>query len=217
MDPFCQDRDLLAIEPMVFLSDADVGQQLVVATDGAISQATLTSTSSDFVAAGVSAGMVLVVYAATPADGAAYEIVSVDSATTLTLSVLRAQREGTSIAPPAGTELSFVIRSFAALTVDLSATLAEKLRHLAESAGIASADFADSSQLSLTMAYGVLASLFVARAEQASSTDANWAKALHYRERYEASQLALRLAVDIDGNGLAEQTRTLGTIQLRRL
>ncbi len=217
MDPFCNDRDLLAIEPMVFLSDADVGQLLVTGSDGAISQATLTSASSDFVAAGIAAGMVVVIYAATPANGAAYEVVSVDTATTLTLSVLRNDLSGSAVAPPAGTGLTFSVRSFAALTTDLSATLAEKLRLATESAGIASIDFADSAQLSRTMAYGVLASLFVARAEQANATDVNWAKATYYREQYEAMQLTLRLAADVDGDGAAEETRTLGNIQLRRL
>ncbi len=217
MDPFSQDRDLLAIEPMVFLSDADVGQLLSAASDGMISGATLTSASSDFVAAGISAGMVLVTYAATPADGRAYEVVSVDSATALTISVLRSDPAGSAIAPPAGTDLTFAIRSFGALTADLSATLAEKLRLAAESAGIASVDFADSAQLSRTTTYGVLASLFIARAQQANATDANWAKATYYRQQYEAMQLALRLSVDADGDGTAEETRTLGNIQLRRL
>jgi hypothetical protein len=96
-------------------------------------------------------------------------------------------------------------------------TLAEKFRQLSEAAGINSADFADSSQLRQAVAYGSLSGIFVARAENAAPGDANWIKAEHYRRLFQAGQIQLRLAVDADGDGTAQQTRSLGNVTLRRV
>jgi hypothetical protein len=88
---------------------------------------------------------------------------------------------------------------------------------MAEVAGIRSADFADSTQLRVAAAYGALGSIFVARAENAQPGDANWIKAEYYRQEFRRLQLQLRLVVDANGDGKAEQTRTLGNVALRRV
>jgi len=217
MSIFCQDRDLLSSEPVIFIGGGFVGQELTSGSDGAISSATFTSAGSNFTSAGVTAGMVLCTYTDSPSEGSAMEVVSVDSATQLTVSVLRADADGDAVAPPAGTGLNFYIRTFAAQIAGISATLAEKLRQAVEVAGISSADFADSQQLRMTTATGSLSAIFVARADNATEQDANWVKAEHYRKQFARQQLQLRLAVDADGDGEAEQTRTLGNISLRRL
>ncbi len=217
MTEFCKDRDLLSIEPVVFLGGGFGCQELIAGTDGALGDTTFTSAGSDFPAAGITAGMVLCIHGATAAEGNAYEIVSVDSETALTVSVLRADTSDQAVAPPTGSDLSFRIRTFSPQIRRVSDTLAEKLRLISEVAGISSADFADSAQLAATCAYGTLASIFVARAENAVASDANWIKAEHYRNEYLRLQLQLRLAVDNDGDGEAEQTRTLGNVTLRRL
>jgi len=214
---FCQDRDLLCIEPIVFLSGDAIGRRLIGGGDGAISGTTFTSAGSNFISSGLEAGMVLCTYDAIPAEGLAWEILSVDSATALTISVLRATTEDPAVAPPAGTGLSFYVRSFSPQTQSVSATLAEKLRQLAEVAGIASADFADSAQLRVTTAHGALAGVFLARADNARPHDANWIKAEFHRAEFLRCQEQLRLAVDLDGDGVAEQTRTLGNVYLKRV
>ena len=95
--------------------------------------------------------------------------------------------------------------------------LAEKLRRVAEAAGVAAAQFADSAQLRSAVACGMIADVFVARADNSREGDANWIKAQHYRQEFARMQLQMRLAVDADGDGLAEQTRTLGNVNLRRV
>ncbi|MBN1941813.1 MAG: hypothetical protein JW849_00805 [Phycisphaerae bacterium] len=214
---FCQDRDLLCIEPIVYLSGGAGGQSLAAGADGAIAGTTFTSAGSDFVSAGVQAGMVLCTYDTIPAEGRAWEILAVDSATTLSISVLRAEVDGPAVAPPAGTGLSFHVRSFGPQMRGVSATLAEKLRQIAEVAGVASADFADSAQLRATTAHGALAGIFLARADNARPHDANWIKAEFHRAEFLRLQDQLRLAVDLDGDGVAEQTRTLGNVYLKRV
>lgn len=214
---FCQDRDLLCIEPIVFLSGDAIGRRLITGGDGAISGTTCTSIGSDFVSAGIEAGMVLCTYDTIPAEGRAWEILSVESATALTISVLRVDTDAPAVAPPAGTNLSFYVRSFGPQVQSVSATLAEKLRQLAEVAGVASANFADSAQLRVATAHGALAGVFLARADNARPHDANWIKAEFHRAEFLRCQNQLRLAVDADGDGVAEQTRTLGNVHLKRV
>ncbi|HAU38846.1 MAG TPA: hypothetical protein DCX07_14160 [Phycisphaerales bacterium] len=216
MSEFCQDRDLLGIEPGLFLGGGFAAQQIAQGTGGQISGTTFTSPGSDFSAAGVAAGMVLCVYDASPDEGVPLEILAVPSATTLTVSVLRAEADGPAVPPAPGESLSFRVRTFRPQIRNASAALAEKLRQLAETAGVQSADFADSSQLRLTAAYLALAGVFVAQAQNAAAHDAHWIKAEHYRRESVRMQLQLRLAADEDGDGFAERTRTLGHVTLRR-
>lgn len=216
MNQFCNDVDLLAIEPGIFLGGGRPGQLLAGGAGGSISGTTFAATGRDFATAGVTEGMVLCVYTSSPSEGAAYEIIHV-AASQLAISVLRAYPNQTAVPPPAGTGLSWQICTFGAQISGVSRTLAEKLRQLQEVGGINSANFADSAQLRATAANGTLASVFVARAEGATPSDANWIKAEYYRRQFLAMQLALRLAVDTDGDGVAEQTRTLGNVTLRRL
>ncbi len=217
MSDFCQDRDLLSLEPNAFLGGVFPSQQLIAGTDGALSGTTLTSAGSNFTASAVAAGMVLCIYQTTPAEGSAYEIVSVDSATTLTASVIRADIDDDAIAPPSGSSLTFHIRTFAPQIRAVCSTLSEKLRQISETAGIDSSNFADSAQLRLATACGVLSAIFVAQADSAATHDANWTKAEHYRNEFRRLQLQLRLVVDSDGDGTPETTRTLGNVTLRRI
>jgi hypothetical protein len=217
MNDFCQDRDLLAIEPTLFTSAGFAGQELLAGVNGVCSGTAFTSSGSNFTSAGIAAGMVLSVHTGSLAEGRSLEIISVTSATQLSVSLLRRDSDDVPIPPAAANPLSFAIRTFGPQIRLVSATLAEKLRQISEVSGIASADFADSAQLRAATAHGVLASVFLARADNAEPFDANWSKAEHYRRQFQTLQMQLRLAVDADGDGTAEQTRTLGNISLRRV
>ncbi len=212
----CKDRDLLAIEPDVFTGGGFDSQQMAAGTGGAISGTTFTSILAGFAAANIQAGMVLCVYSTVPAEARCYEIISVDSSAALTVSVLRADRDAGAVAPPAGTDLKYYINTFAPQISVVEATLNEKLRQLGETDGISSAEFVDSSQLRKALALASLASVFTARASNAAADDANWVKAEFYRRQHVAAVGALRLAKDLDGDGFAEQTRTLSNVSLRR-
>ncbi len=218
MSSFCEDRDILVMEPIAFLGGGfDTAGQLVSGNDGVLSGTTFISACSDFVSAGITPGMVLCTTTTIPTEGSAWEIVSVDSATMLTVSILRANSDDSPVPPPAGSELSFYVRTFASRITTTSASLAEKLRTLAEAMGVSSADFVDSRQLRTTTVAGVLAGVFLARADNGRPQDANWIKADYYRNEFINSQNQLRLAVDINGDGTAESTRTLGNVTLRRV
>jgi len=212
----CKDRDLLAIEPSLFAGGGFQSQQLAAGTDGGLAGTTFTSAAADFGAAGVVAGMVLCVYTTAPAEARSCEVLSVDSDTSMTVSALRANADGAAIAPQPGSDLKYYVQTFQPQIASAEAALAEKLRQVSEAEGIAPSDFADSSQFGQAVALGALAAVFVARAANASDTDPHWIKAEFYRRRHVAAVAAIRLASDVNGDGVAERTRTLGNVTLRR-
>lgn len=110
---FCTDIDLLHWEPNI-LKDAAFASQTLLAGTGDVAGTTFTLSSGSFTAAHVTSGLAIVL-----SNGIAgtFPIVSVDSATQLTLSALfdgLHPPEGAPEASPIGTfsNLSFVIRSF---------------------------------------------------------------------------------------------------------
>ena len=216
MSDYCQDRDILAIEPVIFLGGGFPAQQLIAGQTGAFAGTTFSVSGGSFTSASVQPGMVLVTYSTIPAEGNACEVISVNSSTQLTVSVLRADTEDAAVAPPGGSDLLFHVRTYAAQIRAVSRTLGEKLRQISEVSPVANADFADSDQLRRATAYGVLTEVFTARAANAEAYDANWLKAQHYRQLFRQAQLQLRLTVDSNGDGQAEQTRSLGNVELRR-
>lgn len=216
MSQFCSDRDLLCIEPIVFVGGGFSAQQLTGGTDGVLAATSFRCESADFVAAGIAPGMVLCVWTTTASEGRACEIVETVSPTELRVSVLRADANAAAVAPQDGSALQFHVRTYGPQIAEVSRTLAEKLRQISETAGIAPADFMDSAQLRMTVTFGALESIFVARSASAAADDPNWTKALYYRDLFRRQQVGLRLAVDANGDGVAEQTRTLGNVTLRR-
>ncbi len=216
MTRFCDDRDLLGIDPEVFLQPGPPAQVPLAGTGGVLTGTAFTA-PTDFTAAGVEPGRVLCTYTDSPGEASAWEIVSVDADDALTVSVLRADAGDPPIAPPAGTELGFEVRSFAAQVAAASNALAETLRRAAETAGIELAEFVDSAQLRTAAAVGALAAVHAARARTTGPSDGHWAKATHFLRELSTLERRLRLAVDLDGDGVAERTRSLGNVTLRRI
>lgn len=217
MNSFCQDRDLLLIEPTAFLSGGFAHQQILTGSDGVFSGTGFQSAGADFLAAGVSPGMVLVTTHSIGEEGSAWEIVSVNSATDLTISVLRGSTDDAPTAPPADSGLTYFIRSFAAQIADASQLLDETLRRLGETTDLSAANLVDSEQLRRITCYNVLASVFRARSEYAGPTDLNWIKSEYYAEESRRLRSGLCLASDLDGDGIAESTRSPGHVTLRRV
>ena len=213
----CTDRDLLAVEPGIFTAGGFNSQRLAQGTDGQVSGTTFTSLSADFISAGIEPAMVLCLYTTIPTEATCYEIISVDSATMLTISLLRTDTEAPPLPPPPASELKYFINTFRPQIAAEQAELEETLRRLTEAEPIAPADFVDSRQMRSVVVFGTLARIFTARASGASSDDANWIKADFYRRQHIQALGRLRLTSDIDGDGKAEHTRDLSNINLRRI
>ena len=214
MTSFCTDRDLLALEPIVFLQGT-ASQQFAAGSDGTFSAGVFSSASADFIAAGITPGMVLTTSTTIPAEGACHEILSVNSATALTVSILRTHDDDAAIAPANATSLAWRIRTFAANIADTSATLGEELRQRDE-IDFDAADFVPSDQLRRLCAYGTLAAVFLGRCQHASEDDIHWVKAEHYRAEFRRQRNTLTLLTDTNGDNIAEASRSFGNVQLRR-
>ena len=88
------DRDLLIREPSVFLDASSVATSLLSATDGSVADTTLTSASSDFQAAGIDVGNVIVI------ESQATEVVARVDPTNLDVSLPRATLAETRVSHP---------------------------------------------------------------------------------------------------------------------
>jgi hypothetical protein len=135
----------------------------------------------------------------------------------LSISILRPDTDTPAVPPQAQSGLHFHIRTYAAQIRTVSAALSEKLQQVAETPGVDADGMANSTQLRLAAAYGALADIFVARADNAELSDANWIKARHYRQLSRDLLLQFRLPADANGDGHAEQTVSLSNVRLRRI
>ena len=89
MVSFSNDTDILKYEPILFGELHLPWQVLIAGTGGTLNGTTFTTDDADFVTAQVSTGGVIYMRSADGSLDGAYEIVSVDSATQLSLSVIR--------------------------------------------------------------------------------------------------------------------------------
>ncbi len=125
MARFASDVDILKYEPVLF-GELHLPWQVQASGTGAVlSGTTLTAGDANFTAAGIEAGGVIYLRSSDGALDGAYEIVSVDSATQLTVSVLRADTTAPAIAPPTGSEISYRISTLAPQATEAAFELTE--------------------------------------------------------------------------------------------
>ncbi len=215
--PFSTDRDLLIFEPRLFAELAWPGQTLAGGADGELDRTTFTSASADFAAAAVASGMVLCISGATPAP-AAFEIVSVDSPTALTVSALRRDPSAPPVAPTlSGDGLAWQIAGFAA---QAQAVADEMIAAF----GLAPADpsspwtaeqVANGAALRTLSAWGVLATALAGAAARTGPPDGYWTKAVHYRGLFERGLMKVRLGL-AGPDGSTAVLRHIAAPRLRR-
>ncbi|HNX26301.1 MAG TPA: hypothetical protein PKK48_02740, partial [Phycisphaerae bacterium] len=130
---FCQDRDILCIEPVVYQGQATPPiSQPASGTDGEIITSTFTSLSADFISSGVQAGMVLCTTGTIISEGNVWEIIEVVSSNQLTISSLRASSDGPVISAGNMNGAKYYVRTLAAMIKQVSLELSERFRRLGE-------------------------------------------------------------------------------------
>src|SRR5689334_15222767 len=102
------DRDVLVLEPTVFLDASVAATQLIALGDGVISGSALTSASADFAAANIDEGQVAVL----STRSQACEITQRVATGQITLTLPRADSADPLIAPGDGTALTVKVLSF---------------------------------------------------------------------------------------------------------
>lgn len=212
---FSQDRDLMVYEPGLLRDVAWVGQRRLSAT-GSVSGTTLTLASGSFTDAQVQAGQVVLF------DGVALEIVSVESATTATVSLLRADAGGGAVAPIAASNRSVMIYDFspqraivhrqvlAMLGIDSAGDGSDGINGIDESM------VTNPGALTRLECLGTLHLVYSGASAPGRGSDRFEQRVGLYLERYRRERESVVAMIDMDGDGIAEATRRANGFVLSR-
>lgn len=217
MVKFSNDADILKYEPILFGELHLPGQVLAAGTGGAIGGTSFTASGADFVGAQVSAGGVIYLNSADGLLDGAYEIVSVDSATQLTISVIRSSSSGDAIAPPAATDVSYRVSTFGpqAAGVDFQLTEHFGIRPGNPASVYDAEDVLDTDVLRRASAFAVVSIVYATLASKAEDENF-WKKSLHYQKLFEKARERCRVSIDVGSDGVADVTRLGASVRLLR-
>ena len=207
MVSFSNDADILKYEPILF-GDLHLPQQvLATGTGGALSGTTFTAGGADFVSAQVSSGGVIYLRSADGTLDGAYEIVSVDSSTQLTVSVIRSDSAMAAVAPPAATEIFYRISTFGPQANEAGFQLTEyfSISPGNPASDIDAEDILDTNVLKRTSVFAVISTVYAMLASKAKDENF-WKKSLHYQKLFAKARERCRLSIDIGSDGLADVT-----------
>jgi len=217
MAKFSNDTDILKYEPTLFGELHLPGQVLAAGMAGTLSGTSFTASGADFVSAGVSAGGVIYLQIADGALDGAFEIVSVDSATQLTVSVIRADSSNDAVAPPGATDVSYRVSTFApqAREIDFQLTEYFGIKPGNPASEVDAEDILDTTVLKEASVFGVISVVYAMLASEAEE-DNFWKKSLHYQRLFEKARERCRLSIDTDNDGVADVTRAGASVRLVR-
>ncbi len=208
MVSFSNDADILKYEPILF-GELHLPQQvLATGTGGTLSGTTFTASGADFVSAQVSAGGVVYLQSADGALDGAYEIVSVDSATELSVSVIRSDAEMAAVSPPAATDVSYRISTFGPQTNEVGFQLTEHfgIRPGNPASEIEVEDILDTDVLKRASVFAVISSVYAMLASKVKDENF-WKKSLHYQTLFARARERCRLSIDVGSDGVADVTK----------
>jgi hypothetical protein len=211
--PFITDRDLLIQEPDLFRDAGFLAQKLITAT-GSITSGKLTITGSDFAAVNVTVGHV-VVHGSTP-----LEITLRNSATQVTVSMLRASIDDAVIPPPNASTAAVSVFTFAPQISAAHATVLSMLGLAAAGKGIAGE--ADETAVTnprdlATLESAIALSLIWAAAASVAGPASNAASRADYFRMHAGRERAIAAArLDLDGDGIPDAERRPGAASFLR-
>ena len=217
MVQFSNDADILKYEPILFGELHLPGQVLTAGTGGTLSGTTFTAIGADFVSAQVSANGVIYLQSADGLLDGSFEIVSVDSATQLTVSVVRADPDDEPIAPPLANDISYRISTFGPQANEAGFQLTEYFSiGPGDPASVYDVeDIMDTNVLKRASVFAVIASIYAMLASKAEDENF-WKKGLHYQRLFEKARGRCRLSIDVGSDGVADVTKTGASVRLVR-
>ena len=217
MVQFSNDADILKYEPILFGELHLPGQVLTAGTGGTLSGTTFTAIGADFVSAQVSANGVIYLQSADGLLDGSFEIVSVDSATQLAVSVVRAAPDDEPIAPPSANDISYRISTFGPQANEAGFQLTEYFSiGPGDPASVYDVeDVMDTNVLKRASVFAVIASIYAMLASKAEDENF-WKKSLHYQRLFEKARGRCRLSIDVGSDGVADVTKTGASVRLVR-
>ncbi len=219
MQSFSCDRDILKYEPSLFTDLYLASQVLAKGINATLTDTVLTVTDSDFIAAGIKAGSVIYLNSATTALTAALEVLSVDSATQLTISALRNDILADAISPNAdGADYQYRIATFAPQANEVLFQLTQYygLRPGNPDSEYGPTDLLDTDVLRQASTFAVISTIYATRAAGLDGQDAYWDKSYYYSNKFNQARARCRIDIDLGKDGVKDLTRYSSSPKLLR-
>lgn len=205
---FSNDADILKYEPILF-GELHLSQQVLAkGIGGIVSGTTFTASGADFVSAQVSSGGVIYLQSADGTLDGAYEIISVDSATQLSVSVIRSDSTKAALAPPAASDVSYRISTFGPQANEIAFQLTEyfDISPGNPASEIEVTDILDTEVLKRASVFGVISTVYAMLASRAKDENF-WRKSMHYQKLFVGARERCRLSIDIGSDGVVDITK----------
>jgi hypothetical protein len=217
MVSFSNDVDILKYEPALFGELHLPWQVLAAGTGGTLSGTTFTAGGADFVSAQVSAGGVINLRSADGLLDGVYEIVSVDSATQLTISIIRSDSNSPAVAPPAASDITYRVSTFGPQASEVGFQLTEYfgIRPGNPASIYEVEDVLDTDVLKRASVFAVISSVYAMLASKAKDENF-WKKSMHYQALFEKARERCRLSIDAGSDGVADITKGGASVKLVR-
>jgi len=214
---FSSDIDILKHEPVLFGELHFPSQVLTQGTGAELSGTTLTDGAGNFTGTGVEAGGVVYLRSTDGALDGSYEIISVDSATQLTVSVLRADTADSPVAPPQASDISYRVSTFAAQAGGAAFQLTEYfgIQPGNPTSEITIENIVDTEGLRRASVFLAISGVYATWANRIAS-ESHWQKSMHYKQLFEKARQRCRLSIDLGTDGIADISRLGGAIKLVR-
>lgn len=209
---FSTDRDLIIHEPALMRDVGWAGQRRLAVLASLIGTQ-LTLSSGSFIDAGIAAGHVALF------DGVSLEIVSIDSATLATVSLLRADITAPAVPPVAASNRSLQIYDFSPQRAIVHRQLLTMLALDApgeDNFGINETMVTNPAALARLETLGTLHLIYAGASAPKRGEDRYEQRAELYRQRYQRERESVVAMIDLDGDGIAEATRRPNAFVLTR-
>lgn len=217
MVQFSCDADILRYEPALFGQLHLPWQVLASGDSGSLDGTTMTDGAADFVAAGITAGCVVYLRSSDVALDGAYEIVSVDSHTELTISVLRSDSAASAVAPPSADAVSYRVATFGPQAAEAAFQLTEYfgIQPGNPASSIAVDDLVDIESLRRASVFAIISAAYAMWAGRDERGD-YWSKSLYYKQCFEKARQRCHISIDLGTDGIADVTKVGGAINMVR-
>jgi hypothetical protein len=217
MITFCKDVDIARFEPALFDELSLPNQVLAEGTAGQISGTTFSDAAADFDEVGIEAGDVIYVKTSDGTKKWLYEVVSVDSATQLTISVIRAEGSEVVVAPQAGGSLTWRISTLEPQSAEAAIRICRMfgIRPGNPDSQYSAEDIVDKEGLRQAAVFMVLAIVYASLVSGSDSENMR-NKNLYYEKECCKALENCRFSIDVDEDGEGDVNFSGGSIKLVR-
>jgi hypothetical protein len=216
MELFASDRDILVFETAVFGDIYLPGQVLCSGTGAVVAGTSFLAAGEDFIAAKVQSGGVIYLKSLDETIDACFEIVSIDSETQLSISVLRQDGDTDPIGAGTAVDVYYRICTYRPQIAETSLQLAEflGLSPMNPAGEYDVSQISNADVLRRACVFSVLSCVYAMQSNGGEQD--HWAKSLYYKNKFERARERLIVGFDTSGDGVADAVKIPSSVKLRR-